>query len=742
MKGKKSILSALLAVTIAGSMGFGMVTQTACGNLNNDGTQNEQPQTTYYNLTLNLNGGKLAEGQNITKFEANKRLILPTPQRSGYKFEGWYDNEQLTGSAYAQIDKADANSDKEFWAKWSVVEGDEPDVKPETYTVTLYFNGGRIVSGSDITSYTYGVGATLPILEKDGHTFEGWYESSTFAGSSVTEITKTDSGAKTYYAKWAPITSSTINVKAVGGYEEGAYIEFDRLNDTVASDYTVLYKPSANGASDYKAIDSQLIREMKDGSIRADIVGLSVGNYDIRVKVNNYVEDRSNIQVTAYDRSGYAHFKYENGVGAYNDDGTVKKDAVILYVTEETKNTVSLKIGNSTYNGIANILAKSGNLNGKPLIVRVLGTVSAATWNKIDYKEMYNLKTGEKITDTNKIVDKNNKAIPTGKSLSQAEILSAGYNTLDTSVYSELEGLSSTMKWSSKDNEWDSYWNMCDVGYASNITVEGVGTDARLFQWGFTWKVCSSIEVRNLTFEDYTEDACSFEGGTDSTTMDGFDSNRIWVHNNAFLEGKNYWDVCPEQDKHEGDGATDFKKNAYITISYNHYFENHKTGLVGGGDSQTTACLTYHHNWYEKCSSRLPLARQANIHIYNNYYDGTTGENMSLRAGAYALVENCYFKNVKAPIVTKIGDSKKGIVKVVNCTFDGCSISSDYKDKTVFVVSRTTIVDNDNVYAKDFDTNPNVFYYDSVAQKSSVATLTGRNNVPDNVKERSGVHKG
>ena len=85
--------------------------------------------------------------------------------------------------------------------------------------------------------------------------------------------------------------------------------------------------------------------------------------------------------------------------------------------------------------------------------------------------------------------------------------------------------------------EFDSCWNNCPIGtgstsgkFAQNVTLEGIGTSAGLFQWGITWKYAESIEVRNLTFDDYNEDACSFEGNTNSTTFDGFDSNRIWLH--------------------------------------------------------------------------------------------------------------------------------------------------------------------------------------------------------------------
>ena len=63
-------------------------------------------------------------------------------------------------------------------------------------------NGGTINSGN-VTSYKQGVGATLPTnVTKSGYTFGGWYTNSSFSGSAVTRISTTDTGNKTYYAKW------------------------------------------------------------------------------------------------------------------------------------------------------------------------------------------------------------------------------------------------------------------------------------------------------------------------------------------------------------------------------------------------------------------------------------------------------------------------------------------------------------------------------------------------------------
>lgn len=314
--------------------------------------------------------------------------------------------------------------------------------------------------------------------------------------------------------------------------------------------------------------------------------------------------------------------------------------------------------------------------------------------------------------------------------MTEQEIIKGGYNTLE-GKYEQIKGITNSIKYSS--GEFDSYYNMIDVSDAKNVTIEGVGSDAKLYQCGFTWKKCSSIEVRNLTFDDYTEDACSFEGSDDATTLSGFKTGHIWIHNNTFNEGNNKWDVCPEQDKHEGDGTTDFKKNAYITLAYNHYYKNHKTGLVGGSDTQHTACVTFHHNYYENCASRLPLGRQANMHMYNNYYYKSTGTNMSIRANGYAFVENCYVEACNNPFETK----GTGVIKLYGTTI----VSSKGTNTAVVSSSREEYVKNSNLYSDSFDTNSSVFYYDTTNKKTNVSYLTSASQAKADCIKYAGVHK-
>ena len=162
-----------------------------------------------YAVTLNTNGGTINNG-NVTGYTYGVGATLPAADDmtyTGHTFKGWYDNENLTGSPIAAIGDTETGN-KEYWAKWEA----------NTYTVTLNTNGGTINSGN-VTSYTYGVGATLPTagdMTYTGHTFVGWYDNENLTGSPVTAIGGTETGNKEYWAKWE-INQYTITVKPENG---------------------------------------------------------------------------------------------------------------------------------------------------------------------------------------------------------------------------------------------------------------------------------------------------------------------------------------------------------------------------------------------------------------------------------------------------------------------------------------------------------------------------------------------
>lgn len=151
-----------------------------------------------YTVTFNANGGNGAmEGQSFT-YDTPQALTANDFSCLGKTFAGWNTKADGTGTSYKdgqQISNltADLNGVVTLYAQWTA----------NSYQVTLNTNGGTIADGKGVTSYTYGVGATLPTeITRSNYSFQGWYEDAGFTGEPVTEITGTDTGDKTYYAKW------------------------------------------------------------------------------------------------------------------------------------------------------------------------------------------------------------------------------------------------------------------------------------------------------------------------------------------------------------------------------------------------------------------------------------------------------------------------------------------------------------------------------------------------------------
>ena len=143
-----------------------------------------------YTVTFDANGGSVSTVSATTT--DGKLTSLPTPTYDGYTFLGWYTEE--TGGEKVTTDTV-FTKDTTIYAHWQ-------KQAAQAYTVTLNANDGTINSGV-ITSYTYGVGATLPTdVTREGYTFAGWYASADFSGDAVTAISAEDTGNKTYWAKW------------------------------------------------------------------------------------------------------------------------------------------------------------------------------------------------------------------------------------------------------------------------------------------------------------------------------------------------------------------------------------------------------------------------------------------------------------------------------------------------------------------------------------------------------------
>ena len=125
-------------------------------------------------------------------------------------------------------------------------------------------------------------------------------------------------------------------VKELKGLNESIFVLLDESFDY---EYEIFYKKSDDG--EYSRLDKNLMIKGEEG-IECYILGISSGDYSLKINISaDESFEIDSISVAAQDRSGYAHFGATEGVGAYNNDGTIKDGTKIIYVTNENKNTVT-----------------------------------------------------------------------------------------------------------------------------------------------------------------------------------------------------------------------------------------------------------------------------------------------------------------------------------------------------------------------------------------------------------------
>ncbi|WDF59979.1 T9SS type A sorting domain-containing protein [Flavobacterium sp. KACC 22758] len=446
-------------------------------------------------------------------------------------------------------------------------------------------------------------------------------------------------------------------INEASGWLESVFVKWQPVSN--AQTYNVYY--TGGGLVDQK-IDNELIRSYGT-YFRADIPGLKAGSYTVKIKpvisgVEGTGTTTSSLTVKAHDRSGFA-FANSRIPGAYNADGTPKSNAVILYITQQTKNTVSLTVTGASANpcvGLQTIL--DGYKKGKdtrPLIIRLVGQIT-------DLSYMMN---------GDLVIENNNNA-------------------------------------------------------ASYITMEGIGNDATADGWGIRVKNASNIEIRNIGIMNVD----SGEGDNIGLQQD---NDYVWVHNCDFFYGKPGSDA----DQIKGDGALDCKKSTYVTFSYNHFWDNGKSNLLGLSEGTTEGLfITYHHNWYDHSDSRHPRIRYYSAHVYNNYYDGNSKYGVGSTLGSSVFVEANFFRNCKYPMLTSMqgtdvyngatgtfSSEDGGTIKAYNNTMSGQNRFVGYNATTypvefdAYVAATRNETISSTIKSKkgaktynNFDTNSSVMY--------------------------------
>ena len=394
-------------------------------------------------------------------------------------------------------------------------------------------------------------------------------------------------------------SSAAVTINKAGGWLETAWVEWTNLSG--AQSYNV-YVSEAN-ADSWTKLDYELVRNYGTYG-RADALGLKAGNYQLKVvpvssdgkEMTDEASTTEGLEVRAHNRQGFAHYKrpdsgvYE-GVGAYKNDGTLKDDAIVLYVT--SKNAKSMTVKWVRYEGKAPVewTGLQGIVEGyrkclyggglkRPLCIRIIGTIKESDTDNLSSGQGLHIKTE---------------------------------SSNDNPPRSEMP-----------------------------LTIEGVGNDATIYGFGMQISNCVGIEIRNLGII-----LCKDDGIEVSS-----DNSHIWIHNMDLFYGQTGGES--DKVKGDGAIDTKRSRYCTISANHFFdcgkccLVDASKTKEDNHADS-----LTYCENWFDHADQRLPRLRHGNaFHVYNNYYDGNGLYGVGLASASCAFVENNWFRNCKYPIVS------------------------------------------------------------------------------------------
>lgn len=382
------------------------------------------------------------------------------------------------------------------------------------------------------------------------------------------------------------------------GWLESAYVEWQPVKN--AEGYVAYVKEASASDDAYEKLDDTLIRQYAD-YWRADALGLKEGSYVMKVTAvlkdgKTVSESTSSLEVEKYDRSGFAfseNSKFQTASGAYNDDGTLKKDAQVIYVTPETAKTCTAVVNGKEVTGFQSILdakQSAGTKDTSPLDFRIVGCVTA---DDVDHFS------------------------------SSAE----GIQLKGKSAYTEM-----------------------------NITIEGVGEDAAVHGFGFLVRNSGNVEFRNFAVMAFMDDGVSldtkncniwvhnmdiFYGSTggDSDQAKGDGSVDIkGASTNVTVSYVHFWDsgkcsLCGMSDSaeflvtyhHNWFDHSD-SRHPRIRVASVHIYNNYFDGNAKYGVGTTKGSSAFvEANYYRNCKNPMMSSMQGTDALGQGTFSGENG---------------------------------------------------------------------------------------------------------------------
>ena len=450
------------------------------------------------------------------------------------------------------------------------------------------------------------------------------------------EITLAEAGLESIYFEWLPIDD-------VDGYK--VYCD------------TIL-------------VDNELIRFYGD-RYRCDIVGIRAELHFVKVvPVKDGVEIHDSATEfsatpTAHVREGFAFVGNGDANGAYNADGTLKAGAVVLYVTNENKDTISLTMKTEskkteTKVGIQNILLglKKGFYE-HPLCIRFIGNITdPATLDKGDL-----------------IVDINNGAFTKG------------------------------------------------------LTLEGIGNDATFNGFGLRLKGAKNVEIRNLGFMNCNSNEgdnlslqqdnahiwihnCDFfygDAGSDADQAKGDGALDVKVSTNVTISFNHYYDSgkCNLQGM-----KSESTENC---ITYHHNWYDHSDSR----HPRVRTCTIHSYNNFYDGIAKYGVGATSGCSIFSeaNYFLNTSRPMMISKQGTDALGDGT-FSGEPGGIIKSYGDVMVFTDSSAQSHFSFISYSQNKTSFDAYVASSRNEVVPGSVVAlsggtsySNFDTSSGMYSY-------------------------------
>lgn len=230
----------------------------------------------------------------------------------------------------------------------------------------------------------------------------------------------------------------------------------------------------------------------------------------------------------------------------------------------------------------------------------------------------------------------------------------------------------------------------------SNKTFLGFGDTAHLQNIEVRINQARNVIIRNITVSHvHPKDAFAINDNSKNIFLD---------HCEAYSQhGDNDGDGVSgtEADKDWYDGLLDIKnQSSFITVSWSSFHDHYKVCLMASNDeayADSVARITFHHNYFFNCESRLPMIRFGKAHIFNNYYRGCHN-GIDSRMGAWVRVEGNYFDTVYRPVFDQ-GSAVAGRAQLIDNIYQSVSLFPSLPECDLVVPYPYTLDSTSNVPA-------------------------------------------